>query len=79
MGEVINLRSERIMLEYEQNRQSAEALPELELHEIVEQMSPAERLEYKQRLLDEINGREKLVWLINEVNDIEGIVDEQYQ
>ena len=79
MGEVINLRSERIMLEYEQNRQSAEAIPELELHEIVEQMSLAERLEYKQRLLDEINDREKLVWIINEVNDVEGIVDEQYQ
>ena len=61
MGEVINLRSERIMLEYEQNRKEGEALPELELNEIVEQMSPAERLEYKQRLLDEINGREKLV------------------
>ena len=79
MGEVINLRSERIMLEYEQNRKDGEALPGLELNEIVEQMSPAERLEYKQRLLDEINDREKLVWLINEVNDIEGIVDEQYQ
>ena len=79
MGEEINLRSERIMLEYEQNRQSAEALHELELHEIVEQMSPAERLEYKQRLLDEINDREKLVWLINEVNEMEGIADEQYQ
>ena len=79
MGEVINLRSERIMLEYEQNRKEGEALPELELNEIVEQMLPAERLEYKQRLLDEINDREKLVWLINEVNDVEGIVDEQYQ
>ena len=79
MGEVINLRSERIMLEYEQNRKEGEALPSLELHEIVEQMSPAERLEYKQRLLDEINDREKLVWIINEVNDVEGIVDEQYK
>ena len=78
MGEVINLRNERIMLEYEQNLSSAEALPGLELHEIVEDMSPAERLEYKQKLLDEISDREKLVWLINEVNDVEGIVDEQY-
>lgn len=70
---------QRIMRDFEQNRPSAEALPGLELHEIVEQMSPAERLEHKQRLLDEINDREKLVWIINEVNEIEGIEDEQYQ
>ena len=48
-----------------------EALPGLELHEIVEAMSPAERAEYKQKLLDEINDREKLVWLINEVEEVE--------
>lgn len=69
---------QHIMRDFEQNRPSAEALPGLELHEIVEQMSPAERLECKQRLLDEINDREKLVWIINEVNEIEGIEDEQH-
>ena len=78
MGEVVHLSERRIMRDFEQNRPSAEALPGLELHEIVETMSPAERLEYKQRLLDEINDREKLVWIINEVNDIEGIEDEQH-
>lgn len=50
-----------------------DALPGLELYEIVERMSVQERAEYKQRLLDEINDREKLVWLINEVNEVEGI------
>ena len=71
MGEVIHLREARIMREHEQNRPSAEALPGLELHEIVEGMSPVERAEYKQKLLDEINDREKLVWLINEVTEVE--------
>ena len=78
MGEVVHLSERRIMRDFEQNRPSAEALPGLELHEIVERMSPAERLEYKQKLLDEINDRDRLVWLINEVNDMEGIEDEQH-
>ena len=69
---------QRIMRDFEQNRKECEALPGLELYEIVEQMSPAERLEHKQRLLDEINDREKLVWIINEVNEVEGIEDEQH-
>ena len=59
------------MREFEQNRPEADALPGLELHEIVEGMLPAERAEYKERLLDEINDREKLVWLINEVEEVE--------
>ena len=57
--------------EYRRNRPEADALPGLELHEIVEGMSPVERAEYKQKLLDEINDREKLVWLINEVEEVE--------
>lgn len=64
------------MKEFSSNRPEAEALPGLELHEIVENMPVAERLEYKQKLLDEISDREKLVWLINEVNDIEGVEHE---
>lgn len=76
MGEVINLKEKRIMKEFSSNRPEAEALPGLELHEIVENMPVAERLEYKQKLLDEISDREKLVWLINEVNDIEGVEHE---
>lgn len=72
------MEEQRIMRDFEQNRPSAEALPGLELHEIVETMSPAERLECKQRLLDEISDREKLVWIINEVNEVEGIEDEQH-
>lgn len=54
---------------------SNETLPGMGLHDIVEGMSPAERATYKQNLLDEINDREKLIWLINEVNEIEGVVD----
>ena len=57
--------------EYRRNLPEADALPGLELHEIVEWMSPVERAEYKQKLLDEINDREKLVWLINEVEEVE--------
>lgn len=77
MGEVINLREERIMREFDggkyQEETERQALPGMELHEIIEGMSPAERLVYKQKLLDEINDREKLVWLINEVNEVEGV------
>ena len=72
------MKEQRIMQDFEQNQSSAEALPGLELHEIVERMSVQERAEYKQRLLDDINDREKLVWLINEVNEVEGIEDEQH-
>lgn len=68
MGEIVSLTERRIMKKKEQ-----EALPGLELHEVIEAMSPVERAEYKQKLLDEINEREKLVWLINEVNDVEGV------
>lgn len=79
MGEIIHLSERRIMRDFEQNHPSAEALPGLELHEVIEAMSPEERLEEKQRLLDEISDREKLVWIINEVNDVEGIEYEQHQ
>lgn len=77
MGKVINMRERRIMTEFDGGKYQEDtervALPGMELHEIVESMSPAERLEYKTKLLSEIDDREKLVWLINEVNEVEGI------
>lgn len=51
---------------YEQNTRSAEALPGLELHNIIEGMSSEAREAYKDRLLSEISDREHLVFLINE-------------
>lgn len=76
MGEVINMRERKIMRDFDvaEYQESTERLPipGLELNEIIEAMSPEERREEKQRLLDEINDREKLVWLINEVNEVEG-------
>jgi len=49
-----------------------EPIPELELSLIVESMSFEHRLQYKQKLLSEIDDREKMVWLINDVNQAEG-------
>lgn len=48
-------------------------IPGLELRTILEGMSVEERETEKQRCLDEINEREKLVWAINTVNDAEGV------
>ena len=70
MGEVIYLpRREKP----EEDIGVMEALPGLELHNTVEGMSVAERARYKQELLDGINDREKLIWLINRVNEVEQI------
>lgn len=47
-------------------------IPGLELNTIIESMSYIERLTYRDKLLQEIDDREKLVWLINDVNEAEG-------
>lgn len=77
MGEVINLREQRVMKYMDPadvfDDSDQEALPGLDLTDIVERMLPEERAVYKQRLLAEIDDREKLVWLINEVNHVEGV------
>lgn len=77
MGEVISMREEKIVRYMDPadvfDDGGQEALPGLDLTDIVERMLPEERSMYKQKLLDEINDREKLIWLINEVNHVEGI------
>lgn len=61
------------MAERMRGRTEEPALPDMELINIVEGMSPDERIQEKRRLLQEISDRESLVHLINEVNDVEGI------
>lgn len=48
------------------------ALPDMELNNMVERMTMAERVQEKRRLLSEISDREALVHLINDVNAAEG-------
>lgn len=56
------------------NNQTEEpALPDMELINLVEGMSPHVRVQEKRRLLQEISDRESLVHLINDVNEAEGI------
>jgi len=59
----------------EQARSNPEqpTLPDMELVRVVEGMKPEQRIEEKRRLLSEISDRERLVHLINDVNDAEGI------
>ena len=49
-----------------------EALPGMELRDIVEGMNYIERQAYKEKLLSEMSDREILVHLINDVNEAEG-------
>lgn len=51
---------------------SQEALPGLELRNLVEGMGYLERQAYRQKMLSEIADRETLVHLINDVNEAEG-------
>ena len=60
-----------MMSEYAHNKQ--EALPNMELVDIVEGMSPEQRIEYKRQLLAQISDRESLCNLIDTVNESEGI------
>lgn len=69
----LKLRKGHGMYEREPEQEEQPALPDMELVNFIERMSVQERAEYKQKLLDEINDREKLVWLINEVNEVEEV------
>lgn len=50
-----------------------DALPGMEILELIEGMTPENRIEYKRQLLDQISDRETLVHAINRVNEAEGI------
>ena len=55
------------------NRQEAEpALPDMELVNIIEGMSPEERTEHKRRWLSEISDREMLCRMVDDANAAEG-------
>ena len=55
------------------NRPEQPALPDMDLINIIEGMTPDQRIQEKRRLLAEISDREKLCNLIDRVNDAEGI------
>lgn len=60
------------MSEREQSQEQP-ALPDMELINFIEAMTPDQRVQEKRRLLSEISDRESLCNLIDQVNDAEGI------
>lgn len=54
-------------------QQEQPALPDLELVNIIEGMSPDERIQNKQRWLDEISDRETLCRMVDDANAAEGV------
>lgn len=50
-----------------------EALPNMELIDIIESMSVEQRIEYKRQLLSEISDREMLCRMVDDANDAEGV------
>lgn len=59
-------------MEYHQDAiPGLEDIKELSLAEVIAQMSPAERAEYKAKLAAEISDREELLHLINDVEGAE--------
>ena len=65
------------MNEYEpgqNNRQETEqALPDMELVNIIEGMSPDERIQNKRRWLAEISDREMLCQMVDDANAADGV------
>lgn len=59
------------MSEREQSQEQP-ALPDMELINFIEAMSPEQRIAEKRRLLSEISDRESLCNLIDQVNEAEG-------
>lgn len=55
------------------NRPEQPALPDMELSDIIKNMTPDQRIQEKRRLLSEISDREILCNIIDKVNDAEEI------
>ena len=56
------------------NRQEAQpALPDMELIQLIEAMSPEERATHKAQWLSQISDREMLCRMVDDANDAEGI------
>lgn len=49
------------------------ALPDMELINIIQEMSPHDRIVNKRRALQEISDREQLIRMIDEANAIDGV------
>lgn len=54
------------------NPERQEALPNMEVLDLIEAMSVEERIEHKRRYLSEISDREALCRMIDDVNEAEG-------
>ena len=55
------------------NPERQEALPDMELVNFIERMSPEERIEHKRRWLSEISDREMLCRMVDDTNAAEGV------
>ena len=55
------------------NPELQEALPDMELVNFIERMSPEERIEHKRRWLSEISDREMLCRMVDDTNAAEGV------
>ena len=55
------------------NRPEQPVLPDMELSDVIKNMTPDQRIQEKRRLLSEISDREILCNIIDKVNDAEGI------
>lgn len=54
-----------------------EAIPTMELAQIIEAMSPQDRIDHKRQWLSDISDREMLCRLVDEINEQEGIEVEE--
>lgn len=61
------------MSEYQQNPETEPALPDMELINYIEGLSPEERIEHKRLWLSQISDREMLCRMVDDVNESEGI------
>ena len=69
----LKLRKGQGMYEREPEQEEQPALPDMELVDFIERMTPEERIEHKRRYLSEISDREQLCRMIDDTNDAEGV------
>ena len=69
----LKLRQGNGMYEGEPKQEEQPALPDMELVNFIERMTPEERIEHKRRYLSEISDREQLCRMIDDANDAEGV------
>ena len=69
----LKLRKGQGMYEREPEQEEQPALPDMELVDFIERMTPEERIEHKRRYLSEISDREALCRMIDDANEMEGV------